>query len=103
MTRCLDPMDRVKELGDASVAFIFDVHALYVAENAVTIEREMHQRFADRRVNRVNNRKEFFTVTPAEARDALVELSGELMTFTEEPEAIEYRQGLAGATEELRI
>lgn len=99
MTRRLEPMDRVKELGDASVPFIFDVHALYFAENAVKIEREMHQRFASRRVNRVNNRKEFFKVTAAEARDALTELSGELMTFVEEPEALEYRQGLAGATE----
>ncbi|GAA2014248.1 DUF4041 domain-containing protein [Nocardioides kribbensis] len=94
MTRRLEPTDRVKELGDASVPFIFDVHALYFAENAVKIEREMHQRFADRRVNRVNNRKEFFRVTAAEARDALADLSGELMTFVEEPEAVEYRQGL---------
>lgn len=98
MTRRLEPMDRVRELGDASVPFIFDVHALYFAENAVRIEREMHQRFAHRRVNRVNNRKEFFRVTAAEARDVLAELSGELMTFVEEPEALEYRQGLEGAT-----
>lgn len=76
---------RVKELGDASVPFIFDVHALYFAENSVRIEHEMHQRFANRRINRVNNRKEFFEVTPAEARDALTELSGELMTFVETP------------------
>ncbi|GEP33196.1 chromosome segregation ATPase [Nocardioides szechwanensis] len=94
MTRRLEPMDRVKELGDASVPFIFDVHALYFSENAVKIEREMHLAFADRRVNRVNNRKEFFRVGPAEARDALARLSGELMTFVEEPEALEYRQGL---------
>lgn len=99
MTRRLEPMDRVRELGDASVPFIFDVHALYFSENAVKIEREMHQRFGDRRVNRVNNRKEFFKVTPAEARDSLTELSGELMTFVEEPEALEYRQGQVGATD----
>ena len=100
MTRRLEPMDRVKELGDASVPFIFDVHALYFSENAVKIEREMHETFAARRVNRVNNRKEFFQVSPTEARDALVRLSGELMTFVEQPEALEYRQGLAGATEQ---
>ncbi len=100
MTRRLEPMDRVKELGDASVPFIFDVHALYFSENAVRIEREMHEAFAARRVNRVNNRKEFFQVSPTEARDALVGLSGELMTFVEQPEALEYRQGLAGATEQ---
>lgn len=99
MTRRLEPMDRVRELGDASVPFIFDVHALYFSENAVKIEREMHQRFAGRRVNRVNNRKEFFRVTPAEARDTLTVLSGELMTFVEQPEALEYRQGLVGATD----
>lgn len=98
MTRRLEPMDRVKELGDASVPFIFDVHALYFSEDAVKIEREMHQAFASRRVNRVNNRKEFFKVSPAEAREALSRLSGELMTFVEEPEALEYRQGLAGTT-----
>ena len=103
MTRRLEPMDRVKELGDASVPFVFDVHALYFAENAVTIEREMHQRFSHRRVNRVNNRKEFFKVSPAEARDALAELSGELMTFVEEPEALEYRQGLSTEVERLAV
>jgi hypothetical protein len=101
MTRRLEPMDRVRELGDASVPFIFDVHALYFSDDAVKIERAMHQRFAERRVNRVNNRKEFFQVSPAEARDALTELSGELMTFVEQPEALEYRQGLVGATESL--
>lgn len=100
MTRRLEPMDRVRELGDASVPFVFDVHALYFSDDAVRIEREMHQRFADRRVNRVNNRKEFFATTPAEVRDALAELSGEILTFTEEPEALEYRQGfqVTGAT-----
>ena len=103
MTRRLEPMDRVRELGDASVPFIFDVHALYFSENAVKIEREMHQRFANRRVNRVNNRKEFFKVLPAEARDALTELSGELMTFVEQPEALEYRQGLAGVKSALSV
>ncbi|MFN3602324.1 MAG: DUF4041 domain-containing protein [Dietzia sp.] len=103
MTRRLEPMGRVRELGDASVPFIFDVHALYFSENAVKIEREMHQRFADQRVNRVNNRKEFFKVTPAEARDTLTELSGELMTFVEEPEALEYRRGLVGATDTVAL
>lgn len=103
MTRRLEPMDRVRELGDASVPFIFDVHALYFSNDAVKIEREMHKRFGDRRVNRVNNRKEFFAVTPSEARDALTELSGELMTFVEEPEALEYRQGLVGATDSLTV
>jgi hypothetical protein len=92
MTRRLEPMDRIKELGDASVPFGFDVHALFFAEDAVGIEAQMHQRLADRRVNRVNLRREFFYATPAEARDLLAELAGELLTFNEEPEAVEFHQ-----------
>lgn len=92
MTRRLEPMDRVRELGDASVPFTFDVHALFFAEDAVGIEAEMHRRLADRRVNRVNLRREFFHATPTEARDHLAELAGELLTFEETPEALEFHQ-----------
>lgn len=92
MTRRLEPMDRVRELGDASVPFAFDVHALFFAEDAVGIEHQMHQRLADKRVNRVNLRREFFYATPAEARNHLADLGGELLTFEESPEAIEFHQ-----------
>lgn len=67
MTRRLDPMDRVRELGDASVPFKFDVHALFFSADAVGIEAEMHRRLAGRRVNRVNLRREFFHATPRHA------------------------------------
>ena len=56
MTRRLEPMDRVRELSDASVPFNFDVHALLFSEDAVAVKTQMHQRLADRRVNRVNLR-----------------------------------------------
>lgn len=92
MTRRLEPMDRIRELSDASVPFNFDVHALFFSENAVNIEAQMHRRLADRRVNRVNLRREFFYATPAQARDLLKELTGELLQFEEMPEAIEYHQ-----------
>lgn len=92
MTRRLDPMDRVRELSDASVPFNFDVHAMFFSKDAYGIEAEMHRRLADKRVNRVNLRREFFYATPSEARDLLVELTGELLQFTEEPEALEYHQ-----------
>jgi len=92
MTRRLEPMDRVRELGDASVPFAFDVHALFFAEDAVGIEQQMHQRLAEKRVNRVNLRREFFYATPAEARGHLADLAGELLTFQESPEAIEFHQ-----------
>ncbi|WP_051551503.1 DUF4041 domain-containing protein [Nocardioides sp. URHA0020] len=99
MTRRLEPMDRIKELGDASVPFGFDVHALFFAEDAVGIETQMHQQLAQRRVNRVNLRREFFYATPTEARDLLAELAGDLLSFNEEPEALEFHQSQNTATE----
>ena len=92
MTRRLDPQDRVRELGDASVPFRFDVHALHFSADAVGIETELHKRFNDRRVNRVNGRKEFFYATPHEVKEQLKDLAGEMLTFDENAEAIEYRQ-----------
>lgn len=97
MTRRLEPMDRVKELSDASVPFNFDVHALFFADDAVGIESAMHARLADRRVNRVNLRREFFYATPAEARNLLLETAGDLLQFEELPEALEFRQSTSAS------
>lgn len=60
MTRRLEPMDRVDELGDASVPFWFDVHALVFSDNAPALEAKLHSHFAAGRLNKVNGRKEFF-------------------------------------------
>jgi hypothetical protein len=94
MTRRLDPMDRIRELSDASVPFNFDIHALFFSKNAVDIETAMHDRLADVRVNIVNRRREFFRATPLEVKAKLSELAGELLQFQETPEALEYRQCL---------
>jgi len=71
MTRRLDPNDRVKELGDASVPEIFTVHAFIYTEDAPTLEKYFHDNFKDQRVNLVNRRKEFFHVAPNDALKAL--------------------------------
>jgi hypothetical protein len=97
MTRRLEPMEPVKEFSDASVPFNFDVHALFFSKDAVGIEAAMHAGLADRRVNRVNMRREFFYATPAEARDQLLQLAGDLLQFEERPEAVEYHQSLTQA------
>jgi uncharacterized protein DUF4041/Meiotically Up-regulated Gene 113 (MUG113) protein len=94
MTRRLEPMDRVRELGDASVPFRYDVHAMFFSDDAVTLENELHKMFAGRRVNYVNERREFFFATPAEVRAALLEKDGGLLEFHESPEAPEYFQSL---------
>jgi hypothetical protein len=95
MTRRLDPMERVHELSDASVPFNFDVHALFFSKDAVGIEAAMHERLGERRVNLVNQRREFFRATPLEAKLHLTELAGELLQFQDLPEALEYRESLA--------
>ncbi|MFD0782353.1 GIY-YIG nuclease family protein [Micromonospora azadirachtae] len=100
MTRRLDPLDRVKELSDASVPFNFDVHALFFSDDAVGIEAKMHARLADRRVNLINQRREFFYATPQEAKEHLLELTGSLLQYEEIPEALEYRQSLTHAKEQ---
>ncbi|HEY5046263.1 MAG TPA: DUF4041 domain-containing protein [Solirubrobacteraceae bacterium] len=94
LTRRLDPTERVRELGDASVPFRYDTHALVFSADAVGLEREMHARLADRRVNRVNKRREFFYATPGEVKAHLVSLSVDLLEYTEVPEAVEYRQSV---------
>jgi hypothetical protein len=97
MTRRLEPHDRVRELGDASVPFRYDVHALFFAEDAVGIETELHHRLADRRVNRVNVRREFFYATPGEVKEQLLDVAGNLLEYQETAEAVEYRQSLNAA------
>lgn len=92
MTRRIDPGDRVRELGDASVPYRYDVHALFFSDDAVGIEAKLHERLADRRVNRVNNRREFFYATPHEVKAHLLELTGELLQYDELAEALEFRQ-----------
>jgi len=99
MTRRLDPMVRVNELGDASVPFAFDVHAMIFSENAPELESALHRRLETRRVNRVNTRKEFFRVTLDEVRQAVTELHGQI-TFVTVPEAEEYRKTVALEREE---
>jgi hypothetical protein len=92
MTRRLDPMDRVRELGDASVPFRFDVHALIFSEDAVGLESALHEELKDRRVNRVNQQREFFYATPAEVRDVIARRAGQhLLEYKEIAEAVEWR------------
>lgn len=91
MTRRLTPMDRVRELGDASVPFNFDVHALHFSEDAVGVEAELHRHFAKKKVNLVNNRREFFYTTPAEVKEALSQIDGSVLEYKETADAEQFR------------
>jgi hypothetical protein len=100
MTRRLEPMDRVKELGDASVPFPFDVHAMIFSGNAPELENNLHKIFHSRRVNKANPRKEFFRASLSEIIDAVRKLSthNDLIKtdihITKVAEAEEYRKSL---------
>ena len=76
LTRRLEPMDRVKELGDASVPFAFDVHAMIYAEDAPSLETALHKEFSQHRVNAVNLRKEFFNTELDSIKDAVERIAG---------------------------
>lgn len=106
MTRRLEPMDRVRELSDASVPFNFDVHLLHFSKDAVGVETALHQRFAAQKVNRINGRREFFYATPQEVRDVLATIDGSIVEYKVDPaaeqflesEAIRAAEQKAGAT-----
>ena len=101
MTRRLEPMDRVKELGDASVPFPFDVHAMIFCENAPELESRLHKQFHERRMNKANERKEFFRVSLEEIVKIVRKTDEELkickseIIFTKVAEAADYRKTLA--------
>ena len=94
LTRRLEPLDRIYELGDASVPFRFDVHAIFFSEDAVGLENELHKSFAARRVNWANDRKEFFFASPSDVRKVLSEKLGNLLEFAEHADSTEYLQSI---------
>jgi len=90
LTRRLEPLDRIRELGDASVPFLFDVHAMIFSEDAPALEATLHQRFNHVRVNAVNRRKEFFRASLDEIRAAALELAEDEIDFRTTAVAEEY-------------
>lgn len=94
LTRRLEPMDRVKELGDASVPFSFDVHAMIYSEDAPALETQLHKEFTKFRVNQVNHRKEFFNVTLLDIKDKASEILGGDMDFKMTALAEDYYESL---------
>lgn len=91
MTRRLDPMERVYELGDASVPFNFDVHAMIFSDDAPKLENALHKAFEDRKLNMVNQRREFFNVTLDEIKKVVKENYDKTVEFIDLPEAEQYR------------
>lgn len=94
VTRRLDPMERINELGSASVPFKFDVHALIFSNDAYKLEAELHQYFDKKRVNMVNKRKEYFNITMDEIKEVLSRHKELTFDFNEVPAATEYRDTL---------
>ena len=94
VTRRLDPLERINELSSASVPFKFDVHALIFSYNAYQLETELHNKFSKKRVNKVNNRKEFFKVSIDDLEKELMNYKDLTIEFTKTPDAEEYNESL---------
>jgi len=94
MTRRLEPMDRIDELGDASVPFNFDVHAMIFADDAPKLENALHKAFENKKLNMVNQRREFFNVTLEEIEKVVKENFDKTVEFKKESEAEQFRQSL---------
>lgn len=94
MTRRLDPQDRVDELGDASVPFRFDVHAMIFSDDAPALESALHRAFEDRKVNMVNNRKEFFNVSLDEIEQVVKANHDKLVEFNKVAYAEQFRESI---------
>lgn len=92
MTRRLDPMERVDELGDASVPFNFDVHAMIFSEDAPALEAALHHAFEERKLNMVNTRREFFRVSLDEIEAVVRKNYDKTVEFVRMPEAQQYRE-----------
>ena len=93
MTRRMDPMDRINELGSASVPFKFDVHSFIFSDDAVGLEHSLHERLNEKRTNKINLRKEFFDLSIDELETLVQELDP-TAEFNKTMLAIEYRKTL---------
>ena len=94
MTRRLEPMDRIDELGDASVPFDFDVHALIFSEDAPALEAALHRAFEDRKLNMVNTRREFFRVSLDEIKEVVKKNFDKTVEFIDIPPAEQFRESM---------
>lgn len=94
MTRRLEPMDRIDELGSASVPFPFDVHAMIFSDDAPSLETTLHNTFRDNQVNLVNPRKEFYNVSLNEIEKVVKENYNATVTFTQVAQAAQYRESV---------
>ncbi|MCV2888120.1 GIY-YIG nuclease family protein [Ruegeria aquimaris] len=90
----MEPDDRVKELGDASVPFSFDTHAMIYSDEAPALEAALHREFSERRINQINMRKEFFRVSLREVEEAVLRLAPDA-SFFKDREAQEWHETLA--------
>lgn len=94
MTRRLDPTERIDELGDASVPFNFDIHAMIFSDNAPALESALHKAFEHKKLNMVNHRREFFAVTLNEIKEEVQKNYNKSVEFIELAPAQQYRESL---------
>lgn len=90
VTRRDNPEERIRELSSASVPFRYDTHVFIFSKDAFALEKELHDRFNNERVNKVNRRKEFFNITIDDVKQIVEENKADIHSFVEHPDAEEY-------------
>ena len=91
MTRRLNPEERIDELGDASVPFDFDIHAMIFCEDAPALESALHKAFENKKLNWINTRREFFNVTLDEIKSVVKANYDKTAEFIDFAEAEQFR------------
>ena len=94
MTRRLEPLDRIKELSNASVPFSFDIHALIPSDDAPTLEKQLHEKFSNQRVNKVNKRREYFNTNIDDIEVALKELVDEDIQIIKDVKSLQFEESV---------
>ena len=102
MTRRLEPNDRIRELGDASVPFPFDVHMVVSSDDAPALENAIHRKLYKHKINKINPRKEFFRIDLNEIVKVVKEHHGEV-EYIADAEALEYRQSVTMTEDDIRF
>ena len=90
MTRRDNPENRIRELSSASVPFRYDAHVFIFSKDAYALEKNLHNRFDKKRVNKINMRKEFFRISMDDVKQIVEENKGAVHSFVEHPDAEEY-------------
>ena len=70
------------------------LHALIFSEDAPALESALHKAFESKKLNKINQRREFFNVTLDEIKSEVKKNFDKTVEWIDVPEAEQYRQSI---------